>query len=354
MKLNKDTRFFISIAGMDPGWIVGKIAEDIKRILTSKGYECNFGTPNDYNNEEVCYHMGWAYARPKKEAKVNSLFITHIDDKLKENLLVSFKDKFDSFICMSIETEHFLLELGFDKTKIFGLELPARNQYVKPLAIGMFSSYYADNRKNEKWLLDFCKSNEDVANINFVFIGPDWGNYVKELVDYNCSFEWHHTSRKMPYEYQFQQNKLNNLDYYFYLGFDGGAMGTYDAYAYGNRLLISDQCYHKSIPDVEHYFSNYQEFEHELKNIIAVQKRRLQFFNDNTPEKYVAKLLQIWIDKEIYLKNNVSEGIDQVLGKRRLSYSPVSYRRVLGAIKRRIYIYFNKIDPYAKNIPKDE
>lgn len=339
MEFNKSTSFFLSIAGMDPGWIVGKIAEDIKREIEGKGYVCNYGAPKDYNNEEVCYHMGWAYAKPEKNAKLNSVFITHIDDKLKESLLVSLKDKFDSFICMSQEYKSFLLELGFDRAKVFGLTLPARNQYVKPLSIGIFSSYYADNRKNEKWLLEFCKSNEDIVNVNFVFIGPNWGSYVIDLAKYNCSFEWHHTSRKMPYEYQFQQNKLNNLDYYFYLGFDGGAMGTYDAYAYGNRLLISDQCYHKSIPDVEHYFNNYIEFENELQGIIKVQKTRLQFFNDNTPEKYVSKLLQIWGDKKSFLKNNVSNVIEQAKDRRRVNYYPLSLRRILGAIKRYIYTH---------------
>ena len=305
MEFNKSTSFYISIAGMDPGWIVGKIAEDIKRVLEIRGFTCNYGSPKNYNNEDICYHMGWAYAKPQKNAKLNSLFITHIDDSLKENLLVSLKDKFDSFICMSLESEYFLQALGFDKSKVFGLTLPARNQYIKPLSIGIFSSYYSDNRKNEKWLLKFCNSNEDIVNVNFVFIGPDWGSYVQELSKYSCSFEWHNTSRKLPYEYQFQQNKLSNLDYYFYLGFDGGAMGTYDAYAYGNRLLISDQCYHKSIPDVEHFFNNYTEFKNELEGIIRVQKNKLDFFNDNTPEKYVSNLLNIWSGKKPIVKSDI-------------------------------------------------
>jgi hypothetical protein len=337
MKINKSTSFYISIAGMDPGWIVGKISEDIKKELEIMGYKCNYGAPENYNNEEVCYHMGWAYAKPQKNAKINSIFITHIDDSLKESLLISMKNKFDSFICMSEEYENFLLELGFDKAKVFGLTLPTRNQYVKPMSIGIFSSYYDDNRKNEKWLLKFCKSNEDVININFVFIGPEWGNYVMELDKYNCSFEWHNTSRKMPYEYHFQQNKLSNLDYYFYLGFDGGAMGTYDAYAYGNRLLISDQCYHKSIPDVEHYFTNYKEFENELLKIIKFQKTKLQFFNENTPKKYVFKLWQIWNDKEKFKNKQKSNIYENTKISKRSKYHSISLRRFLGALKRYIY-----------------
>ena len=349
MNLDKNTSFFISIAGMDPGWIVGKIAEDIQEVLKSKGYECNYGTPENYNNEDICYHMGWAYAKPQKAAKLNSLFITHIDDILKERLLVSLKDKFDSFICMSLESEYFLRELGFDKNKVFGLTLPARNHYIKPLSIGIFSSYYPDNRKNEKWLLKFCDSNDDIACVNFVFIGPDWGSYVQKLSRCGCSFEWHHTSRKMPFEYQFQQNKLSNLDYYFYLGFDGGAMGTFDAYAYGNKLLISDQCYHKSIPDVEHFFGNYKEFKIELEAIIKAQKNKLQFFNDNTPEKYVANLLKIWSGKKPIAKSESSIDAYQLKKKRRLNYFPLSVRRVLGSIKRTIYPFFHKVMSYLKS-----
>ena len=33
---------------------------------------------------------------------------------------------------------------------------------------------------------------------------------------------------------------------------DGGAMGSYDAYAYGKGLIISDNCYHKEIPNVDY------------------------------------------------------------------------------------------------------
>ena len=333
MEFNKSTSFYISIAGMDPGWIVGKIAEDITRELKSKGYTSNYGEPKDYNNEDVCYHMGWAYAKPQKNAKINSVFITHIDDKFKENLIVSMKDQFDSFVCMSYESKCFLEELGFDKNKVFGLPLPARNQYVKPLSLGVCCSYYKDNRKNEKWLLDFCENNSDINLVNFVFIGPDWGKYLKMLSMFDCSFEWHNTSRNLPFEYQFQQNKLSNLDYYFYLGFDGGAMGTYDAYAYGNKLLISNQCYHKSIPNVEYSFKNYKEFEKQLSEILQTQKNKIIFFKEHTPVNYVSKLIRIWEGKNI---ENIEIRKSNVVLDRRKSYFSFSVRRFLSHIKRKL------------------
>lgn len=340
MKLNKKTTFYISIAGMDPGWIVGKLAEDIKTELEIKGFKCNYGPPSGYNNEDICHHMGWAYAIPKKNAKINSLFITHIDDNLKEKSLVSLKDKFDLFICMSHEYESFLIELGFDKNKVFGLTLPTRNKYIKPISLGIFSSYYSDGRKNEKWLLKFCKNNKDISYLNFVFIGPNWEKFLQKFINYNCSFEWHNTSRQMPYEYNFQQNKLLNLDYYFYLGFDGGAMGTYDAYAYGNKLLISNQCYHKSIPDVDHLFNDYDEFEKELKKIVSIQKNKINFFHENSPKNYVIKLLEIWDNKENYRTTNKPIFFVNAKKRNRNNYQFITLRRLLSAFKRFV---FNKV-----------
>ena len=81
----------------------------------------------------------------------------------------------------------------------------------------------------------------------------------------------------MPFEYVFQQNKLNNLDYYFYLGMDGGAMGSYDAYAYGKRLIISDNCYHKEIPNVDYPVKNFSEFKSVMDKICEKHNQKLNF-----------------------------------------------------------------------------
>ena len=336
MEFNKSTSFYLSLAGMDPGWIVGKIAEDFKREIESLGYTCNFGAPKDYNNEDVCYHMGWAYAKPEKNAKYNSIFITHIDDKFKENLLVSLRDKFDSFICMSSEDQCFLYELGFDKSKVFGLNLPVRNDYVRPLSFGIFSAFYLDGRKNDSWLIKYFKNNENYSLVNFVFIGPNWNFFIEGLSDFDCSFEWHSTSRLLPYEYKFQQDKLSKLDYYFYLGMDGGAMGTYDAFSYGVPLLISDNSFHKDIPNVEYTFATYLEFEVHLNSIINKYKSRLEFIVSNSPKLYVEKVLGFWQNKVDNNYVNKEYMTYEVKRMRQDNYFPFSIRRALGAIKRYI------------------
>jgi hypothetical protein len=294
---------------------------------------CRYGKPDEYDNEQICYHLGYAYAVPQKNAEVNSIFITHIDDKFKENMIVDFKDDFDSFICMSQEDKEFLLQLGFDKEKTFGVTLPTRNDYVRPLSIGIFSGYYKDGRKNDKWLIDFIKREENMHLVNLIFIGPSWNEIISILVENNCTFEWHSTSRKTPYEYKFQQDKLSKLDYYLYMGFDGGAMGSYDAYAYGIPLLIANDGYHRDIPNIDLPINNYEEFQNELNNIILKQKDKINFFKDNNIDKYVDRLYKIWNNIEIDNSNNLN--IENLIDKKRNYYFGFTLRRFAGSIKRR-------------------
>ena len=333
--IKKNFSVYLSIAGMSPSWIVGKISEDIRNELVQRGIKCNYGPPNNYNGEDVCHHMGWAYAKPKDSAKLNSVFLTHIDDKLKELQLVNMKNNFNYFFTMSDEDRDFLLQLGFDSSKTFGLKLPVRNNYIKPISIGIFSALYEDGRKNENWILEYCKNQALSKAINFVFIGPNWSSFILKLEKLDISFEWHSVSNEMPFEYVFQQNKLNNLDYYFYLGMDGGAMGSYDAYAYGKRLIISDNCYHKEIPNVDYPVKNFSEFKSVMDKICEKHNQKLNFFKENNIEQYVSNLISIWSNK-ITVKNSFNTN-DDILKKRRSNYFKISLRRFLGYIKRLLF-----------------
>lgn len=327
---------YLSIAGVDPGWIIGKILDDIQNHLHAKGVACRSGSPSEYDGEDICYHLGYAYAKPRNRAKVNSVFITHIDDVLKEKLLLSIKDDFDSFVCMSSDDRNYLIELGLDPKKVFGPTLPVRNDYIKPLSLGIFSSCYDDGRKNEAWLLKFAKSNIDASLLNYVFIGSSWAKFLKEFSDLGCSFEWHNANRNLPYEYQFQQEKLSRLDYYFYLGFDGGAMGSYDGYAYGNKLILISESYHLDMPRVDYPITSYRDFEKIFSSIAKDQRTKLDFFHSNSVKSYVEKLEKIWLNQSI---GNLAldENNTSILKKRRSQYKPLSLIRLLGMLKRKFF-----------------
>lgn len=282
---------FIDITSQN--WILEILGDDIYKGLEKLGYKCNKGQYDDYDGEDISFHMWWIEAVPHPQAKINAVFVTHTDDAYKEFKLQQMKDEFDLFFCMSPEDSQFLIELGFEKSKVFGLNLPVRNTYIRPISIGIFSRCYPDNRKKEEWLLNFCSSHPNAKLVDFVFIGAGWSDFVNKLSSLGCSFQWHNVSRTMPYEYMYQQLKMTNLDYYIYMGMDGGAMGSYDAYAMGATLCISDDGYHKSIPDLDYPFATEEEFAKQLGEIVDRQKRKLDFFSKNNVDSYVFKVAYI-------------------------------------------------------------
>ena len=282
---------FIEIESQD--WIINILGKDIYSGLEKLGYNCRIGKYEEYKGEDISFHMWWGLTQPHKEAKVNAIFITHTDDKYKEGRLIKIKDDYDFYFCMSPEDAQYLIELGYDRHKVYGLNLPVRNTYVRPITLGIFSRCYPDKRKNEDWLLRYCKSHPASKFVDFVFIGKDWGTFVEQLSELGCSFQWHNVSRSMPHEYMYQQLKLTNLDYYIYMGMDGGAMGAYDAYAMGASLCISDDGYHKSIPDIAHMFTSEEGFIKELDKIVEKQQRKTEFYIKNTSDNYAKNIAYI-------------------------------------------------------------
>ena len=301
-------------------WILEILGNDILQGMEKLGYKCRKGTYEEYEGEEVAFHMWWGDAMPHKEAMINAVFVTHTDDSFKEFKLVNMKDEYDFYFCMSPEDRQFLIELGYDESKVFGINLPVRNTFVRPITIGIFSRCYPDNRKNEKWLYNFCRSYQESKLVDYVFIGAGWGTFVNDLAKIGCSFQWHNVSRDMPYEYMYQQLKLANLDYYIYMGMDGGAMGSYDAYAMGAALCITDDGFHKGIPDVDCLFSSEKEFFEQLLKIVKKHKNKLDFFSNNSVDNYVKKIVcalegNVQLDKMTASKFNYS-----VKEKRRSNY----------------------------------
>ena len=320
--------FFITGAS---GWILRFISDDITRELSRRGYNVRTGNYEDYGGETVTFQMWWRLAKPFKGAKHNSVFVTHTDDKSKEQDLIRIKDQFDSFVCMSEEDACFLIEIGFDPKKVYGRTLPIRNTYIRPLSVGIFSNCYPDDhRKNELWLLEYCQKHKNAQLLNYVFIGAGWEKVCNELAAMNCSFEWHCVSRELPYEYMFQQLQLSNLDYYLYMGMDGGAMGTYDAYAMGTPLCVSDDGYHKSIPDLDRKFETKEEMFIQLEEIASKQRRKLDFFEANKIDSYVEYLLQVWQGFSPViapLSIEKPQNFESISEKRMANYFPLTFER---------------------------
>lgn len=333
-------KIFIINYGYKDDWIMGKIAADIQREASLMGIECRRGELDEYKGEDICYHLSWYLAVPIPQAKHNSVFYTHVNNEFNEFNLTTLNGQFDSIICMSPEDVQYLIELGFDKERVFGRVLPVRNTYIKPITIGIFSACYPDGRKNEQWLIDYCVNNEFAQYVNFMFVGQGWGRVVEALEKCGCSSEWHNVSRKLPYEYQFQQNKLASLNYYIYMGMDGGAMGTYDAYAQDVPLCVTFDGFHKGIPDIDYSFDNRDTFFHQLDIIVRKHADRIKFFQSNTPAAYVKWLFSVWEGEEEQVLNDDDKkciSYNSVLEKKRLQYYPVTRKWTIMIIK---WLYF--------------
>lgn len=333
-------------------WILRFLAEDIQKSSQILGIECNVGDFENYNGEDVYFDFLYNSATPMKGAKHNSVFFTHVNLSINEKyILQPLRDKFDSFICMSPEDAEFLIELGFDEKKVFGRSLPVRNNYIKPLAIGIFSSCYRDGVKNEKWLIEYCKTHDCAQLANFIFIGRDWDNVVKTLNEYGCSSTWYNITRKLPYEYQYQQSLLSQLDYYIYMGMDGGAMGTYDAYAQCVKLCVTYDGFHKSIPELDLCFDNKEGFFNQLDIILNKQVNRLAFFENNTSDKYIKWLLDVWNGThdmgEISIEDKHCISFNNVVDKKRSQYYNIKIFSFIKFLKRKIYI-FRKSNKYSR------
>lgn len=337
--MNK-TVFINEVSG---NWILNILGSDIHRVLNQLGYYCRKGSFDEYNGEDIALHMWWRHAQPYKEAIINSVFVTHIDDSVKEHDLIAMKDAFDIFFCMSPEDASFLIELGFKKSKVFGLNLPSRNTYVRPITIGIFSNCYKNMKtKNEDWLIDYCANNKDSRLIDFCFIGHGWEEVVKKLSEYGCSFQWHCVDRSLPYEYMYQQLKLVNIDYYIYMGMDGGAMGSYDAFAMGCSLVISDDGYHQGIPDVTYSFKNKSEFYISMDSVVEKQRKKLLFFENNNVYNYVKSIAYIYENKK-YPENFSMPDINySVCNKRRDNYFSLSFERLRQPVVSAIIKLYNR------------
>lgn len=317
-------------------WIFRIIAEDICREAQKLGLICRLGTLDEYQGEDIVYHMWWRLAVPIKGAKINSVFITHTDDALKEYDLKKMKDRFDSYVCMSLEDAKFLCNIGYDSSKVVGIDLPARNTYIRPLSVGIFSACYPDGRKNEQWLLNYCEVDENAKLLNFVFIGTGWFMITKRLEELSISFEWHNVPRSLPYEYQYQQNILKDVDYYMYMGMDGGAMGTLDAYAMGCQLVVTNDGFHQTIPNIDYAFDSKEGFIEQMKFIAKRQRDKIDFYAQRTAENYVRELLRVWNGEQIEKtvpNNGLESSYSSVLEKRRKNYFKIGYNRIMPFLK---------------------
>ncbi|HEV7606553.1 MAG TPA: hypothetical protein VGO61_04415 [Steroidobacteraceae bacterium] len=279
------------------GWIIERLMRDIAAELGARGIETRIGKGNQYSGEDVIFNSRYLIALYDARARVNSLFITHIDDRVKEMELRASFARFNSFICMSPHDAEFVAALKGDSIGIAGIELPARDLTVRPIRVAFFSARYEDGRKNEQWIIDCFRGRpaEQRAAFVFCFLGWGWESFCEKLGELEMNYEIYRYSRFAAGEYQLYKDALRSADFLIYLGFDGGAMSVYDAFNAGIDVLASNISYHRGLGEGATLFKDRVEFDAQIDNLLKLHANRVAALGSRSIKSYVDRLLAHWI-----------------------------------------------------------
>jgi hypothetical protein len=278
------------------GWIIERLTRDIAAELGARGVDTHIGPGGAYCGEDVILNSRFLTALSDSRARVNSLFVTHIDDRIKEMELRASVARFNSFVCMSPHDAEFITALRADARGVVGIELPARDLVVRPIRIAFFSAYYTDGRKNEQWILDCFRDRppEQRAAFVFCFLGWGWESFCEKLAALDMNYEVYRYSRFLPGEYQLYKEVLKSTDVLIYPGFDGGAMSVYDALNAGIDVLASDISYHRGLGDGVSLFADREQFNAHIDRLLAAYDSRTSALHNRSIKAYVDRLLDHW------------------------------------------------------------
>ncbi|MDB2478813.1 hypothetical protein N9X34_04215 [Alphaproteobacteria bacterium] len=259
-------RILLHLSERNAGWIIEKIARRLKQELENLGHtvDCSNELSNEY---DVIHFMSYAWAQ-KTCAPCTSFSITHIDDRYKLKEINEKLDVLDIGICFSSHMEQYV-RTKLQKTNVTHI-LPAHDEIIQPRKIIFLitSKIYKDGRKNEQWLQTGIKEVFKSNELTIIIHGSGWDKIVSKLREQSYDVMYHPGTHNNEADYNLILHDLKRADFYVYLGFDEGSMGTLDAKLAGVKCVVSDQGFHQDICDQNDYlFDTYSSFVKTLKKI---------------------------------------------------------------------------------------
>jgi hypothetical protein len=325
-------------------WIIEALMRDIALEFNKLGIHTKIGPEKFYQGEDVVFNSRYLSPTFKNSAKVNSLFITHIDDVIKERELKLTFDTYNSFVCLSPEDASFLISLKGSTTNVIGINLPSRSSNVQPLHLALFSACYEDGRKNEQWILDYFNNRPNINRNAFLFsfLGWGWARLCSELDLLDINYKVTRYSRTLIGEYALYKHSLSDVDVLIYPGFDGGSMSIYDAIGAGIEAIVSDISYHKGLEGSVTLFKDRNGFFAQLDRLYNRHSKQQEVLLRRSARNYASTLLSHW--NSVLESNKSSSPVDtssgissinsEILIKYRSNYKKMSLSRFRSAIIR--------------------
>jgi hypothetical protein len=284
-------------------WIIGKIAERLRESLRAWDVDADIGEgPRDDVdvNHWMFYLQPWRHYYPapgffapgwRPAPAKHTAMITHVDDPLKVQILRDSIPKIlDAGICMSRMTVAEVAGYGVDPSRLTFIS-PAHDAAVTPrrIVVGMTTRLYPDGRKREDDLMHVARSMRLDA-FRFEIIGEGWEEVAAVLRGAGAEVE---LFTDLPYEAILE--RLSRFDYYLYMGWDEGSMGTLDALAAGVKTIVTPQGFHLDLPGgITHPFHDAGELTEVFRSIAADRQQRIDSVRDLTWSDYARKHAVVW------------------------------------------------------------
>ena len=263
------------------GWIIEKIAFRLRDALATMGHTVII-SKNKCTDVDVNHFMSYNFV--EHSDGISTAMVTHIDDVLKLQHLKNLVDKYEinSLICMSAFTRELLISQGLPSDKI-SYVLPAVDSppNVKKIKIGLSGRIYKDGRKNEKWLISAAQKMV-LENFQFHFFGSGWEKVESSIVSSGGEVFVYPEGSDYLEDHKLIISKLKDLDYWMYLGFDEGSLGTLDAALAAVPLIVTPQGFHLELPSRIDYPVTSEE------NLIAVLREL------DSPVRLIAEAGTYW------------------------------------------------------------
>lgn len=319
------------------GWIIEKIAFRLRDALSTLGHTVIIAK-NKCTDVDVNHFMSYNFVEQSNE--ISTAMVTHIDDVLKLQHLKSLISKYEinSLICMSAFTRELLISHGLPADKI-SYVLPAVDSppKVKKIKIGLSGRVYKDGRKNENWLISAAQKIV-LENFQFHFFGSGWERVESSIISSGGEVFVYPEGSDYLEDHKLIISKLKDLDYWMYLGFDEGSLGTLDAALAAVPLIVTPQGFHLELPSrIDYPVSSEENLISVLQDLDSPVRLSADAETYWSWARYAQDHVSIWSGNFNYVpfpsnKKSVEAGLEG------FEFKSLTLRRLLSGIARKPFI----------------
>ena len=285
---NRDRLIKINLVCAEDSWIFRKFADRMAECLEAEKVDVSIS--NDTRGDvDINHHIPYIAYHPFSN---DTLMITHVDNMTKVNMLKKQLNIAQIGVCMSRDTMDTLVSYGIERSKLCYIN-PAHDMKIQPhkYRIGITHKCHdsEDLRKRATALLDVLEG-IDSRYFRLFIMGEGWDRIVESLNKQGFEVEYYDN-----FDYDTYTQKMQEIDYFLYMGFDEGTMGFLDAMAAGAGTIVTPQGYHLDTNcPIDYSCKNVSDFHNALLDLQEKRKKRIDAVKNWTWNNYTKKHLTIW------------------------------------------------------------